>query len=125
MTDSFFQLHEFTWISTSPLPRAVGGLYREYGAIDYVEYVADDMEREGTKSFLELVSAKPDETVVFGWIVYDSVETRNEIDRKIAEDPRMAEWVKPLMDSQNLIFDSARMAFGGFFTPGQVIDKIG
>ena len=31
----------------------VASIYLEHGAIDYVEFVGDDMNREGTRSFPE------------------------------------------------------------------------
>ena len=93
---------------------AVAGIYKEHGALDYLEYVGDDMSREGTRPFPDLVSAAKDETIVFGWVVFDSRETRDLVNKKVESDPRMADLVAPLTDPSALIFDAKRMAYGGF-----------
>ena len=91
------------------LAQAVAEIWKEHGALDYVEYVGDDMNREGTRSFTELVVATEDETIVFGWVAFDSREARDRANEKVAADPRMA-----LIDSSNSGFDAKRMAYGGF-----------
>ena len=93
---------------------AVAEIYREHGAIDYLEFVGDDMTREGTRSFPEITAATEDETIVFGWIVFESREARDLVNEKVEADPRMPELITPLIDPSNLIFDSQRMAYGGF-----------
>jgi uncharacterized protein YbaA (DUF1428 family) len=45
---------------------------REYGALEYREYVADDVQMEEITSFPRSVLAKRGETVVFAWIVFKS-----------------------------------------------------
>ena len=92
------------------LVEEVAEIWKEHGALDYLEYVGDDMNREGTCSFTDLVGATEDETIVFGWVVFDSREARDLANEKVAADPRMAE----LIDSSNSGFDAKRMAYGGF-----------
>jgi uncharacterized protein YbaA (DUF1428 family) len=92
------------------LVEEVAEIWKEHGALDYLEYVGDDMNREGTCSFTDLVAATEDETIVFGWVVFDSREARDLANEKVAADPRMAE----LIDSSNSGFDAKRMAYGGF-----------
>jgi uncharacterized protein YbaA (DUF1428 family) len=92
------------------LVEEVAEIWKEHGALDYLEYVGDDMNREGTCSFTDLVAATEEETVVFGWVVFDSREARDLANEKVAADPRMAE----LIDSSNSGFDAKRMAYGGF-----------
>lgn len=92
------------------LVEEVAEIWKEHGALDYMEYVGDDMNREGTRSFTDLVAATEDETVVFGWVVFDSREARDLANEKVAADPRMAD----LIDSSNSGFDAQRMAYGGF-----------
>ena len=89
---------------------AAAEIWKEHGALDYREYVGDDMKREGTRSFTDLVAATEDETIVFGWVVFDSRETRDLANEKVAADPRMAD----LIESSNSGFDAKRMAYGGF-----------
>ncbi len=92
----------------------VAEIWKEHGALDYLEYVGDDMNREGTRSFTDLVAATEDETIVFGWVVFDSREARDLANDKVAADPRMVELIDPLIDPSNPVFDAKRMAYGGF-----------
>jgi len=94
--------------------QAVADIYREHGAIDYLEFVGDDMNREGTRPFPDLVVAAEDEAIVFGWVVFDSREARDSVNQKVEADPRMVDLVAPLTDPSNPVFDATRMAYGGF-----------
>ncbi|MEM8735957.1 MAG: DUF1428 domain-containing protein [Planctomycetota bacterium] len=89
-------------------------IYKEHGALDYVEFLGDDLERNGTASFPQVLAAAENETVVFGWIVYESQESRERINRDIETDPRIHDLVAPLVTSPKPVFDPARMAYGGF-----------
>lgn len=92
------------------LAEAVAEIWKEHGALDYCEYVGDDLKLEGTCSFTDLVAATEDETIVFGWVEFDSREARDLANEKVLADPRMAD----LVDSSNSGFDAERMAYGGF-----------
>lgn len=92
------------------LVEAVAEIWREHGALDYQEYVGDDLKLEGTCSFTDLVAATEDDAIVFGWAVFHSREARNLANEKVAADPRMAD----LIESSKSGFDANRMAFGGF-----------
>ena len=61
-------------------------------------------------SFPQSVKLKPDETVVFSWIVYKSRAQRDRVNAKVMKDPRMA----PMMDPKAMPFDGKRMFWGGF-----------
>jgi uncharacterized protein YbaA (DUF1428 family) len=89
---------------------AAAKIWMEHGALDYREYVADDLKLEGTRSFADLVIATENDNIVFGWVVFDSREARDLANEKVAADPRMAD----LMESSNSGFDAKRMAYGGF-----------
>ena len=93
---------------------AVAEIWKEHGALDYLEYVGDDMTLAGTRSFTDLVDANEEEAVVFGWVVFESREARDLANEKVAADPRMAELLDPLVDPTAPIFDAGRMAYGGF-----------
>jgi len=93
---------------------AVAEIWKEHGALDYLEFVGDDLILEGTRSFTDLVAATEDETIVFGWVVFDSREARDLANEKVAADPRMADLIDPLTDPSNPVFDAKRMAYGGF-----------
>lgn len=92
------------------LVEAVAEIWKEHGALDYREYVGDDLHLEGTRSFTDLLVTSEDEVVLFGWVVFDSREARDWANEKVASDPRMA----ALMDSSDSGFDASRMAYGGF-----------
>lgn len=89
---------------------AAAEIWRDRGALDYREYVEDDLAREGTGSFTDLLAATEDEAIVFGWVVFDSREARDRANEEVAADPRMAD----LIQLSNSGFDAERMAYGGF-----------
>jgi uncharacterized protein YbaA (DUF1428 family) len=89
---------------------AAAEIWKEYGALEYREYIGDDLILEGTRSFTDVVAATDGEAIVFGWVVFESREARDSANEKVAADPRMAE----LIDSSNSGFDAKRMAYGGF-----------
>ncbi|WP_442580913.1 DUF1428 domain-containing protein [Mesorhizobium sp. ASY16-5R] len=85
-----------------------GAVWKEYGALAYVECIGDDVPYGELTSFPRSVQAKDDEAVVFSWIVYESRAKRDEVNAKVMADPRM----KPNFDT--MPFDTKRMIFGGF-----------
>lgn len=87
-----------------------GAIWKEHGALEYVEAVGDDMEMQEQVPFPTLAGAKPDETVIFAYIVYESREHRDAVNAKVMADPRIHE----SFDPENPSFDCKRMAYGGF-----------
>ena len=59
------------------LVEAAAEIWKEHGALDYREYVGDDLVLEGTRSFNDLVAATEGEAIVFGWVEFDSREARD------------------------------------------------
>ena len=94
--------------------QAVAKKYYHYGAIEYREFQGDDLMREGTLPFPAMTDANSDETIIFGWIAFESRESRDHINTQIESDPEMADIVGPLMNPENPIFNPLRMAYGGF-----------
>ena len=92
------------------LAQAAAAIWKEHGALDYQEFIGDDMTLEGTGSFQKAVAASENETIIFGWVTFDSREARDSANKLVAADTRMAE----LMASSNTGFDPTRMAYGGF-----------
>ena len=92
----------------------VAGIWKEHGALDYLESVGDDLILEGTCSFTNVVGAREDEVIVFGWVVFESREARDLVNERVASDPRMTDLVEPLTGSSRPIFDAKRMVYGGF-----------
>ena len=92
------------------MARKAGKLWREHGALVYVEGVADDVKPGKHTSFPQSVKLKPGETVVFAYIVYKSRTHRDRVNAKVMKDPRL----KPMMDPKAMPFDGKRMFWGGF-----------
>ena len=91
------------------LARKAGKVWREYGALEYVECVADDVKPGKLTSFPQSVKLKRNETVVFVYIAYKSRAQRDRINAKVMKDPRLAD-----MRPETLPFDTKRMFWGGF-----------
>ncbi len=85
-----------------------GRVWKEHGALEYVECVADDVKPGKLTSFPQAVDLKDDEVVVFSWIVYESREARDRILGAVMSDPRIK------TDPKSLPFDGMRMFWGGF-----------
>ena len=96
------------------MAKAAGNIWRKYGALQYVESVADDVKPGKWTSFPQSVKLKRGEAVVFSFIVYRSRGDRNRINKKVMKlfmsDPK---W-KKYMDPKKLPFDGKRMFWGGF-----------
>jgi uncharacterized protein YbaA (DUF1428 family) len=87
-----------------------GKLWRELGALDYTETVAEDVPRGKVTDFYRSVDSKDGETVVFSWIAYESREHRDQVNAKVMADERM----KRMMEDSSDVFDAQRMIYGGF-----------
>ncbi len=85
-------------------------VWKEHGAIDYFECLADDAPLGEVTSFPRSVNLKDDEIVVFACITYKDREHRDQVNKKSMEDPRLSE----MMDFTKLPFDGKRMIWGGF-----------
>lgn len=92
------------------MARKAGKIWKEYGALEYIECVADDVKPGKLTSFPQAVKLKEGETVVFSWIVYASRRQRDSINAKVMKDPRLAS----MMDPKAMPFDARRMFWGGF-----------
>lgn len=90
-----------------------GQLWKEHGALEYIECMGDDLEQAEMVSFKKAAGASDDETVMFSWIVYESREHRDKVNAAVMSDPRM----KEMMEAGGAQpFDCKRMAYGGFKT---------
>lgn len=92
------------------IARFAGKIWREYGALDYREFVADDAPVGKVTSFPRSVKMKSNETVVFSYIVYKSRKHRDSINAKVMKDKRLAKYMTP----KGMPFDTKRMIYGGF-----------
>jgi uncharacterized protein YbaA (DUF1428 family) len=92
------------------MAKKAGKIWRECGALEYIETVADDVKKGKVTSFPQSVKLKAGETVVFAYIVYKSRQHRDSVLKKVFADPRM----KTMCDSKTMPFDGKRMFWGGF-----------
>jgi uncharacterized protein YbaA (DUF1428 family) len=90
------------------IAQKAGKIWREHGALAYVETVGDDLKPRW--GFPKMAKSRSGETIVFSWIVYKSKADRNRVNAKVMNDPRM----QPMMDPKAMPFDMKRMAMGGF-----------
>lgn len=104
-----------------PVPRAnldkykemaalCGKVWREHGALQYREAIADDVKVGKWTSFPQSVNLEDGEVVIFAYIVYESRQHRDAVNAKVMADPRLAEMMKP----ESMPFDGKRMIIGGF-----------
>jgi uncharacterized protein YbaA (DUF1428 family) len=92
------------------MSRKAGKVWRELGALEYRECVGDDLKIKGTAPFAKATRAKSGETVVFAYIVYKSRAHRDQVNKKVMKDPRIA----AQMSTKSMPFDVKRMLYGGF-----------
>jgi len=92
------------------ISRRAGKVWREHGALDYVECIADDVKPGKLTSFPQAVKLKRNEVVWFSWILYKSRAHRDKVNAKVMKDPRLADMMQP----GAMPFDGKRMFWGGF-----------
>jgi uncharacterized protein YbaA (DUF1428 family) len=87
-------------------------VWKKHGALAYFECTGDDLEPEMTGiTFPNMAKAKPGETVVFSFILFESRAHRDEVNAKVMQDPLMND---PKFRDKPMPFDVKRMAYGGF-----------
>jgi uncharacterized protein YbaA (DUF1428 family) len=86
------------------------------GALQYFECKGNDlkqqeMDNEKSRSYKEMTGANEDENVWFSFIVFESKEHRDEVNKKV-----MAEMGEVFADMPNFEMptDMTKMAYGGF-----------
>jgi uncharacterized protein YbaA (DUF1428 family) len=94
------------------IAKKAGKVWKDHGALDYVECVADDVKVGKWTSFPRSVKLKKGETVVFSYIVYKTRKHRDTVMAKVMKDKRLAD----MMDPKGMPFDGKRMIYGGFKT---------
>jgi uncharacterized protein YbaA (DUF1428 family) len=91
------------------MAQQAGEVWREHGALEYIECVADDVKSGEVTSFPQAVKLKDDETVIFAYVVYESREQRDRVNDAVMNDPRIKN-----IDPASMPFDGKRMFWGGF-----------
>ena len=92
------------------MAQKAGRIWREHGALEFRECLADDVKVGKRTSFPRSVKLKRGETVVFSWIVFKSRADRDRVNANVMKDPRLAK----MMDPKAMPFDGKRMFYGGF-----------
>lgn len=93
-----------------------GKMVREYGALEYREFVADDLFPKGTLSFSKAAEPNDDEVVIAAVVDFLSRAHRNNVMKKIFKDPRMADMMK-----EEPLADMRKMYYGGFKTIVKIV----
>jgi len=92
------------------IAQKAGKIWKEHGALHFVEAVGDDLDVQFGASFKKVIKPKPGETVLFSFIIFKSRADRDRVNAKVMSDPRM----NKLMESSEMPFDAKRMCYGGF-----------
>jgi uncharacterized protein YbaA (DUF1428 family) len=92
------------------MAKQASAVWRDHGALEFREHVADDVKVGKCTSFPRSVKLKPGETVVLSWITYKSRAHRDRVNANVMKDPRLAKMMNP----KALPFDGKRMIYGGF-----------
>jgi uncharacterized protein YbaA (DUF1428 family) len=92
------------------IAQKAGKIWKEHGALQYIEAVGDDLDTKFGVPFGKAVKLKPGETAFFSFIVFKSRADRDRVNAKVMSDPRM----KKMMEGGPMPFEVKRMAYGGF-----------
>ena len=90
--------------------------WMKHGALEYFECKGDDLKQqemgdEKSRAFAEMAGAKSDENVWFSFIVFNSKQHRDDVNKKVMEE--MSESFKDQSDF-TMPTDMKKMAYGGF-----------
>ena len=91
------------------IARKAARIWRDHGALEFRECVADDVKVGKWTSFPRSVKLKRGETIVFSWIVFKSRAHRDRVNAKVMQDKRFVKIMQTPM-----AFDGKRMIYGGF-----------
>ena len=92
------------------IAQKAGKVWREHGALSYMECAGDDLKNKWGAQFPKLMKAKPSETIIFAFVTYKNRAHRDRVNAKVMKDERL----QKMMDPKDPIFDCKRMAYGGF-----------
>lgn len=91
------------------LSKKAGKVWKEYGALEYLECVGDDLNMKFGTPFPKLTQTQRNEVVVFSWILFKSRAHRDKVNAKVMKDPRVGGDL-----NKEMPFDVKRMTYGGF-----------
>jgi uncharacterized protein YbaA (DUF1428 family) len=93
------------------LANQFGKIIKDLGAIEYREFVGDDLHVKGMTSWTSHIKIKKGEVLIGSFVIYRSRSQRDQVNKKMMKDPRM----KKLMEAP-IMFDMKKMLYGGFKT---------
>lgn len=90
--------------------------WMKHGALHYFECRGDDLKQQEmgdqkSRAFAEMAGANADENVWFSFVIFESKEHRDEVNKKVMEE--MSESFKDQADFE-MPADMTKMAYGGF-----------
>jgi len=91
------------------LARTACKVWMEHGALEYKECVGDHLNLRCGRPFPRLMKLKRGETACFSWVAYKSRKHRDQVNRKVMKDKRIAS-----LGAADMPFDMKRMSYGGF-----------
>jgi len=93
-----------------------GKMWIKQGALQYFECVGDDMSiasKMKVLPFQKMAKAKPNETIIFAFVVYKSKAHRDQVNKKVMKNMTMT----PENEKEcRELFDMKKMAYAGFKT---------
>ena len=92
------------------MAKRAGVIWKEYGALQYMECVGDDLNPGMATTFPKVLKTKTGETVFFSWVLYKSKAHRDSVNKRLMKDPRIAK----MMAGKKPPFDVKKMLYGGF-----------
>ena len=88
-------------------------VWMEHGALDYYECVGDALDVPYGLPFNKLCKLKPDETLIFAFIIYKSKAHAAQVNKKVHADKRMQ---PEQFKEMKMPFDMKRFTAGKFET---------
>ena len=83
-------------------------VFREHGAIGYVECAGDDVPAGKLTSFPLAVQAEDGDVVILSWAIWPDKAARDVGNKKVMDDPRLQDMMA------NPAFNPKKMIYGGF-----------
>ena len=90
------------------MAQTAGKVWRKHGALDYKEWVGDDLKTQWGTPFPRMMKLKPGEVVVFSYIVFKSRAHRDRVNAKVMKE------MEKMGEPEDMPFDIKRMIYGGF-----------
>jgi uncharacterized protein YbaA (DUF1428 family) len=87
-----------------------GKIWKKHGALHYFECAGDDINVKFGVPFTKQMKSKPNETIIFAFVVFKSRAHRDKVNAKVMSDPALSS----MCDPKDMPFDCKRMVYGGF-----------